>query len=184
MEIASSAQAAFGAKEMSGDAAVRFCDRCRLNVHNLTAMSPREAEQLILGSQRDHVSTSTVATTVIVTDNCPEILRPARNRVSAYAAGALLAFSWCLALSVSAQGLVAPVDPLYGQSNEVGLLADYGYDTARYITTGHRDFNSYRTFCFFGPRKMDKIGVVVTELLGLAPIPLLVHLAGTYMIGA
>ena len=28
-----------------------------------------------------------------------------------------------------AQGLVgAPVDPRYGQSNEVGQLADYGYD--------------------------------------------------------
>lgn len=25
----------------------------------------------------------------------------------------------------------APVDPRYGQSNEVGMLADYGYDTAR-----------------------------------------------------
>lgn len=34
-----------------------------------------------------------------------------------------------------AQGLVgAPVDPRYGQSNEVGQLADYGYDTARDIS--------------------------------------------------
>src|ERR1700679_4381946 len=34
-----------------------------------------------------------------------------------------------------AQGLVgAPVDPRYGQSNEVGQLADYGYDCARDIS--------------------------------------------------
>jgi len=34
-----------------------------------------------------------------------------------------------------AQGLVgAPVDPRYGQSNEVGQLADFGYDTARDIS--------------------------------------------------
>src|SRR6202789_3389800 len=34
-----------------------------------------------------------------------------------------------------AQGLVgAPVDPRYGQSNEVGQMADYGYDTARDIS--------------------------------------------------
>jgi len=34
-----------------------------------------------------------------------------------------------------AQGLVgAGVDPRYGQSNEVGMLADYGYDTARDIS--------------------------------------------------
>src|SRR6185369_7435259 len=34
-----------------------------------------------------------------------------------------------------AQGLVgAPVDPRYGQSNEVGQMADFGYDTARDIS--------------------------------------------------
>ena len=34
-----------------------------------------------------------------------------------------------------AQGLVgAPVDPRFGQSNEVGQLADFGYDTARDIS--------------------------------------------------
>lgn len=34
-----------------------------------------------------------------------------------------------------AQGLVgAPVDPRYGQSNEVGQLADYGYDAARDVS--------------------------------------------------
>ena len=37
--------------------------------------------------------------------------------------------------AVHAQGLVgAPVDPRYGQSNEVGMLADYGYDTARDVS--------------------------------------------------
>jgi hypothetical protein len=37
--------------------------------------------------------------------------------------------------AVHAQGLVgAPVDPRFGQSNEVGQLADYGYDTARDIS--------------------------------------------------
>jgi hypothetical protein len=34
-----------------------------------------------------------------------------------------------------AQGLVgAPVDPRYGQSNEVGQMADFGYDEARDIS--------------------------------------------------
>jgi hypothetical protein len=34
-----------------------------------------------------------------------------------------------------AQGLVgAPVDPRYGQSNEVGQIADFGYDEARDIS--------------------------------------------------
>jgi hypothetical protein len=28
----------------------------------------------------------------------------------------------------------APVDPRYGQSNEVGQLADYGYDCARDVS--------------------------------------------------
>src|SRR5271154_7387169 len=34
-----------------------------------------------------------------------------------------------------AQGLVGPpVDPRYGQSNEVGQMADFGYDSARDIS--------------------------------------------------
>lgn len=37
--------------------------------------------------------------------------------------------------AVHAQGLVgAPVDPRYGQSNEVGQMADFGYDQARDIS--------------------------------------------------
>lgn len=103
-------------EEMRGDETVRFCDQCKLNVHNLTGMSQKEAEQLITSQpKRPCVYFYRRDDGIIVTDNCPKMLRPVRNRISAYAAGALLAFSWCLASSVSAQGLVgAPVDPRYG----------------------------------------------------------------------
>ncbi len=172
-------------EEMTGDATVRFCDRCNLNVHNLTGMSQRDAELLITSKpRRPCVYFYRRDDGIIVTDNCPKILRPVRNRVSAYAAGALLVFSWCLALSVSAQGLVGqPVDPMHGQSNEVAMLADYGYDTARDISRAVTAITFL--IVFFVPldeRKKDKLAVLVTELLGLATIPLLVHLAGTYII--
>jgi hypothetical protein len=172
-------------EEMRGDEAVRFCDRCKLNVHNLTGMSQKEAEQLITSQpKRPCVYFYRRDDGVIVTDNCPKMLRPVRNRISAYAAGALLAFSWCLASSVSAQGLVgAPVDPRYGQSSQCGQFSDLGYDAARDIAR----LVTAVTFLivFFIPldeRKKDKVAVLVTELVGLAAIPLLVHLAGTFII--
>ena len=44
----------------------------------------------------------------------------------------LLAINGVYEHAVHAQGLVgAPVDPRYGQSNEVGEMADYGYDWTR-----------------------------------------------------
>ena len=63
------------------------------------------------------------------------------------------------------------------------MLADYGYDTARDISRLVTAISFLIVlFVPLETRKKDKIGVVVTELLGLAAIPLLVHLAGTYII--
>ena len=48
-------------------------------------------------------------------------------------ASIVVALGWILASSANAQGLVgAPVDPRYGQSNQVGQLADIG-SLDRYI---------------------------------------------------
>lgn len=172
-------------EEMQGDDTVRFCDRCELNVFNLTAMSQKDAEVLVTSQpRRPCVYFYRRDDGVIVTDNCPKALRPMRNRVSAYAAAALLVFTWCLALGAGAQGIVgAPVDPLLGQSNEVGMVQDYGYDAARDIANAVTAITF--AICFFFPLddlKKDKLNIVITELLALCAIPLLVHLAGTYII--
>jgi len=38
-------------KQMKGDASVRFCGRCQLNVYNISEMNLQEAEQLIKGKE-------------------------------------------------------------------------------------------------------------------------------------
>ncbi len=86
-----------------------------------------------------------------------------------------------------APGLVgAPIDPRYGQSNEVGYLADFGYDTAR-------DISRMMTALAF----LISIGIAISSIrsrkeLGsvevgkavaiMLLVPTAVHLVGTFMI--
>ena len=95
-----------------------------------------------------------------------------------------MALCWILANSANAQGLVgAPVDPRYGQSNEVGQLADYGYDCARDISQAATAL-SFVLACLVGWLRRNRVkrDRLAKELLALALIPILVHLTGTYMI--
>ncbi len=87
-------------------------------------------------------------------------------------------------------GLVgAPVDPRYGQNNEIGQLADYGYDTARDIS---RVVTALSTL-FAIPIGLSLMrrrkgansvqGPQIIKGLALAfSIPTVVHLVGTYLI--
>lgn len=83
-------------------------------------------------------------------------------------------------------GLIgAAVDPRYGQSNEVGMLADYGYDTAR-------DTSRVVTFLSFlisiplamaltRARRKNSFAVAQGIALVIA-VPTMVHLVGTFLI--
>ena len=75
----------------------------------------------------------------------------------------------------NAQGLVgAPVDPRYGQSNEVGQLADYGYDTARDIS---------RVVTALSTVPSSLAGMKIAKGLGVGfGGPTAVHLIGTFAI--
>lgn len=121
----------FSWDDLKGDDTTRFCDRCNLNVHNLSQMSePEIADLLARKNGRLCVFAYRRDDGTIVTDRCPRALRKLRNRITAYAASALLTLSWFLGLSAHAQGLVsAPVDPRYGQGGDVGQMADFGYET-------------------------------------------------------
>src|SRR5271155_1472070 len=86
-----------------------------------------------------------------------------------------------------AQGLVgAPVDPRYGQSNEVGQLADYGYDTARDISRAVTALSlivSVVIFPWMIRRRKPKDGLRILRGLAFAiGIPITVHLVGTFLI--
>lgn len=88
-----------------------------------------------------------------------------------------------------AQGHVgAPVDPRYGQSNEVGQLADYGYDCARDISRVVTALSTVPSSLAgmkiaFGQRDGGESAMNVAKGLGVGfGGPTAVHLIGTFAI--
>src|SRR5947207_3254489 len=87
VEVASPCSAAW--EEMSGDERVRFCDHCALNVYNLSAMSRREAEELVRAHEaRLCIRFYRRPDGTLLTDNCPVGLRRARARLKLMAGAA------------------------------------------------------------------------------------------------
>ncbi|UPT73978.1 MAG: hypothetical protein M0D55_19455 [Elusimicrobiota bacterium] len=75
--------------KMTGDERVRACAKCRLNVYNLSEMTKREAESLLVAKEgrlcvrfyRRHDGT-------VITKDCPVGLRAARLKLAKLTAGA------------------------------------------------------------------------------------------------
>jgi hypothetical protein len=91
--------------------------------------------------------------------------------------------------SVHAQGMVgAPVDPRFGQSNEVGMMADFGYDTARDISRVVTALSTIPSSMAgmkiaFGQRDGGESAMNVAKGLGIGfGGPTAVHLIGTFAI--
>lgn len=166
---------------MQGDNRKRFCEQCQLIVHNISEMSDVEAAAIIAADdERTCVYMYKRADGTVVTDNCPLALRPIRNKIGAGAMVALIAVT--AASSLATGSLTVP--PIVGATaNEVGQLADYGYDMARGILR----FVEMLTFviCFVWPlsvEKRNRLKVLILEFLALASVPLLTHLVGTFCI--
>ena len=120
----------------------------------------------------------------IVIDNCPVALRSMRKRVVLSTVLCLLTVTYGLTLYALSNGITVTglaVDPRYGQINEVGQLADCGYDFARDVS---RVVTAVAfTVCLFVPMaKRISAKRAVVELILLACVPLLVHLIGTFAI--
>lgn len=85
VKIASPCQADWN--EMQGDARKRFCSECKLNVYNLSAMTKREAETLLINSEgRLCVRFYRRTDGTILTQNCPVGWAKVKQRVSRIAA--------------------------------------------------------------------------------------------------
>lgn len=87
--------------QMSGDARVRHCAECKLNVYNLSEMSRREAEELIASHEgRLCVRFYRRADGTVLTRDCPVGLRQLVRKVSRVAGtvlSALMSVSFCAA---------------------------------------------------------------------------------------
>ncbi|HJR08512.1 MAG TPA: hypothetical protein VJ842_14720 [Pyrinomonadaceae bacterium] len=70
-------------ERMRGNERVRFCDQCSMNVYNLSNMTKKDAEALILSTEgRLCVRYYNRADGTILTKNCPVGLRAIKRRVS------------------------------------------------------------------------------------------------------
>ncbi len=84
-------------------------------------------------------------------------------------------------------GLVgAPVDPRYGQSNEVGQLADFGYDTARDIVRIVTLLSSLISLIIAitflrGQKSLTRLVIAKAAVLVLV-VPTMIHMIGTFAI--
>ena len=170
---------------MEGDEKVRFCGECKLHVHNLSAVSEQEAAAIVTRLEgRGCVYFRKTANGTIVTDNCPVLLRAARKRLFLTAVLTLMTITYGLALAAQAEGVAVPglvVDPRYGQSTEVGQLADFGYDIARDISR-IVTLLSFFVCCFIPMDKRITVKRALIELIALACIPVLVYLIGTFFL--
>lgn len=93
--------------QMSGDDKTRFCQECKLNVHNLSAMTAEEAAGLLKkkeDGQRLCLSFFMRADGTVITQDCPvglRLLREKASRAWQKVASFVSAFIW-LTLSVQA----------------------------------------------------------------------------------
>ena len=96
---------------MSGDERKRFCGAYKLNVYNVSAMSTREAADLIRNSETGPcLKLYRRKDGTIITDDCPVGLRKMRDRVRIWSAAAIaLLVSVNLISSAQAQDLVATI---------------------------------------------------------------------------
>lgn len=91
-----------GMTPVDGDR-VRHCDACRLNVHNLSAMSRKEGEALLTAyeGQRLCVQYAQKPDGSIQTDEVPRALRPVRNVL-------VQRWAWAASLAAAVTGLLFP----------------------------------------------------------------------------
>ncbi len=105
--------------DMRGDARVRHCDHCTLNVYNISEMSREEAMSLIRAHEGDRVCVRMLRREdgTVITADCPVGLARVRQRLRRMAAGVAALFGLT--------GLAAAVEV---------HARDQGIDSARYTT--------------------------------------------------
>src|SRR5215469_13788158 len=100
-------------EQMIGDDCVRFCSQCNLNVYNLSAMTRRDAEDLI-ASREGRLCARLYRRTdgTVLTRDCPVGLRAAIHKISRVAGAALSAMMSVSFAAAQNPSSKAPAQPL------------------------------------------------------------------------
>jgi hypothetical protein len=114
---------------MRGDALVRHCDDCKLNVYNLSAMSEKEIQQLLAERQGRRVCVRFYrrADGTMLTQDCPRGLRRMAKIVSklgAAALSAILSISFAAAKTKTQPQACQRVQTQESSSNMLIVVAD------------------------------------------------------------
>ncbi len=128
---------------------------------------------------------ATLVTGVVVLENADQY-KSSGLAVGAYKDALGRAANWVGSLTGGLVG--APVDPRYGQSNEVGQLADYGYDRARdlsrLLTALSLLISIVVAIVFVRGRKVRTWSVYAKAVGVVSLAPAIVHMIGTFMINS
>jgi hypothetical protein len=117
--------------EMFGDNRKRFCSECKLNVYNISGMSEREAEDLLINSEgRVCVRLYKRHDGTILTENCPVGLAKVKQKVSRVATdafalvlsfvGGVFAFFSLIEISADAIKVIENIKPKPAKPNKTG----------------------------------------------------------------
>jgi len=155
--------------------------------NQITALWARDEVSRLINQDEDGTAIALGSTYRIVTPATGAIAFENDKQQREFELNRQKVFSYVPPQTVGGGGLVgAPVDPRYGQSNELGQIADFGYDTARDISR----FATALTFviaCIVGflfvngtkPLSNQRL-VKAAVLILVAPIT--AHLLGTFII--
>jgi len=118
---------------MYGNDRVRFCNQCRLNVYNLSAMTKPEAEDLIRNTEgRLCVRFYRRSDGTILTQNCPVGLRAIKKKLSHFSAVTITALLSFLANI----GLLWWIDKNNMEEGVFSIFVANPHESNLYITTG------------------------------------------------
>jgi hypothetical protein len=108
--------------KMAGDGRARHCAECQLNVYNISAMTRKEAEQLITSHEgRLCLRFYRRSDGTVLTQDCPRGLRAVVKRV-AYVAGAALSAVMSLTFAAAQNAAVTGV-PILTDSDQKGTAS-------------------------------------------------------------
>ncbi len=171
---------------LEGDDKIRFCQSCKKNVYNLSNLSADELAATLAKRKNEGACVLMYrrADGKVVLDNCPGLLKPARNYIRAHLAAALFVL-------LNALPMVAlinlGVEPALAQSARTAGQVNFGYDAGSRmldLLTGSATVLAFLLGIIIHCKRKRRamLSRRIMEWFALSFIPVLTFLVGRYLI--